>query len=80
MIGRGKILIGETMRTAKKKMKGFDYRSDTKPELTINEWREELRRVILNGGWRRHEKGETFAHDNNGRIVFEVYGYLGDPS
>lgn len=67
------------MRIAKKKLAGFDYRSDKPAELTIKEWTEEFRRVILHGGRRRHEDGETFAYGQDARIVFEVYGYVPEP-
>ena len=68
------------MRTAKKRLGGFDYRLAQSVERTTPEWGEELRTVLKNGGRRRHEEGETFAHGPDGRIVFEVYGYLPGPA
>lgn len=54
-------------------MEGFDYRSQT-PQLPVSEWRKVLAEVIVAGGRRRVEHGETFAHDANGEILFEIYG------
>lgn len=55
---------------------GFDYRMNVPIELTRADWRTRLRVVIANGGYRATEKGETFAHGKDGRLVFEVYAII----
>lgn len=55
-------------------MKGFDYRSGQSVTRSADEWRADLATIINEGGRRRVENGETFAHDANGIIVWEAYG------
>ena len=57
-------------------MKGFDYTTGKELELCIRDWRLKLTNLIEKGGYRRFEKGETFAHSSNGGVVFEVYGNI----
>lgn len=40
------------------------------------QWIQLLQQVIAAGGKRRVEKGETFAHDAHGRLLFEVYANI----
>jgi hypothetical protein len=42
-------------------------------------WKQRLAEVIRDGGFRRVEHGETFGHDKNGRIRFEVYATVPVP-
>jgi hypothetical protein len=50
---------------------GFDYTTGRARELSKREWRNTVR-----GLRRRAEGGETFYHDSQGRIAFEVYAVL----
>lgn len=59
--GRGKLI------------EGFDYRTDKKRELTRAQWRDELRKIVEDGGRRRVDAGETFATGRDGVLAFEVY-------
>lgn len=57
-------------------IQGFDYVTMTKLAHPRERWRELLDNVISNGGRRRVEKGETFAHDARGQLLFEVYANI----
>lgn len=58
-------------------MKGFDYRTNTEFDRPTKELREELTEIVARGGRRRVEHGETFAHDAQGHILWEAYGFIG---
>jgi hypothetical protein len=63
-----------------KAMKGFDYRTGTDIEQDTTVLRAELARVVREeGGSRRVENSETFVHGRDGKLLFEVYGYLPAP-
>ncbi len=55
-------------------MHGFNYTTDAAFDLPVAKLREELQGIIDNGGFRRVENGETFAHGSDGRIIWEAYG------
>lgn len=55
------------------KLGGFDYRVHLPAQLTRTQWREEIARALAAGGRRRVEAGETFIHDKDGTLLFEVY-------
>jgi len=57
-----------------KTLAGFDYVTGQAISLLTTEWRARLRLLILKGGFRRVEFGETFGHRKGGLIEFEVYG------
>lgn len=72
------------MRTAT----GFDYRLGHELTLTTREWRDRLAQVLGDGGIRRVEHGETFAHTpvrkHEGlppeqELAFEVYANIPAP-
>lgn len=52
---------------------GFDYRLGVPVSKDRHEWRETLRKLIADGGRRRVSDGETFGHDKQGKIQFEIY-------
>lgn len=54
-------------------MRGFDYLAGKEIDLRSKEWRERLQSLVKRGGFRRAENGETFGHNERGRIKFEVY-------
>jgi hypothetical protein len=62
-----------------KTLSGFDYTVPAAVEHDSRKWRERMAAVVADGGFRRVESGETFAHDRSGRIVFEVYATLPKP-
>ena len=55
-------------------MKGFNYTTSAEFDLPVAKLREELQSIVNNGGFRRVENGETFAHGSNGVIIWEAYG------
>lgn len=55
-------------------MEGFDYRTQKPMSRPVADWCADLSKVITDGGWRRVEHGETFAHEEGGKMLFEVYG------
>lgn len=55
-------------------MKGFNYTTQAEFDLSVNVLREELQSICDNGGFRRVENGETFAHGRDGLIIWEAYG------
>lgn len=55
-------------------MKGFNYTTQADFDLPVAKLREELQEIVDNGGFRRVENGETFAHGKDGRIIWEAYG------
>jgi hypothetical protein len=57
-------------------IKGFDYRTGLEVQKLSRAWRADMIAVVAEGGYRRVENGETFVHGKDGRIAFEVYGYL----
>jgi len=59
---------------------GFDYTLDRSVERTRGEWRSLMSKVKANGGRRRVDQGETFIHDANGKIVFEIYSNVTEPA
>lgn len=54
------------------KIQGFDYRLQKPVAHSRQEWAAELANVPR----RRVEKGETFAHDGHGLLLFEVYAVI----
>jgi hypothetical protein len=40
------------------------------------QWVQLLEQVVATGGRRRVEKGETFAHDSHGTLLFEIYANI----
>lgn len=60
-------------------MKGFDYTVPQELDQPPAAWRERINQVIADGGHRRVEHGETFAHDKRGALLFEVYGNIPGP-
>lgn len=57
-------------------IEGFDYRRGRPRSLSAREWRQELDAVLGDGGWRRVEQGETFAHARDGALQFEAYAAI----
>lgn len=55
-------------------MKGFNYTTQADFDLPVGKLREELQHIVDNGGFRRHENAETFAHGKDGVIIWEAYG------
>lgn len=55
-------------------MKGFNYATQAAFDLSVAQLREELQGIVDNGGFRRVENGETFAHGSDGVIIWEAYG------
>lgn len=55
-------------------MKGFNYTTSAEFDLPVSQLREELQGIVDNGGFRRVENGETFAHGRDGLIIWEAYG------
>lgn len=53
-------------------IEGFDYRTQKKEAYSRQEWASELMKAPR----RRVEKGETFAHDERGTLLFEVYANI----
>lgn len=51
---------------------GFDYRLQIPVAHSRQEWVAQLQTAAH----RRVEKGETFAHDANGVLMFEVYANI----
>lgn len=58
------------------KINGFDYKTGKATAETLSEWRSRMAPILKDGGKRRVEKGETFVHDRNGVMVFEVYANI----
>lgn len=54
------------------KIKGFDYVSQQPAAHSRQEWAAKL----MEAARRRVEKGETFAHDAHGVLLFEVYANI----
>lgn len=72
---RGQLVTLKRSTMGKRKMlSGFDYRLQKEVERSSREWREELVKLVKTGGRRRHEHGETFGHERNSLIAFEIYG------
>lgn len=57
-------------------IQGFDYVTMTKLSHERARWAELLDATVAAGGRRRVEKGETFAHDARGHLLFEVYANI----
>lgn len=57
-------------------IKGFDYTSQQTIAHTRKDWAILFEQVVQAGGKRRAEHGETFAHDEHGRLLFEVYANI----
>lgn len=55
-------------------MKGFNYTTEAAFDLPVEQLSDELHTIVANGGHRRVEDGETFAHGRDGRIIWEAYG------
>jgi len=55
-------------------MKGYDYLTQEDLNLPVREWRERMRPILGAGGFRRVESGETFIHEKNALIRYEIYG------
>lgn len=55
-------------------MRGFNYTTQAEFDLPVAQLREELQSIVDNGGFRRVENGETFAHGGDGSIIWEAYG------
>lgn len=55
-------------------MKGFNYDSAQEFDLPVGVLRADLQRIIAEGGRRRVEDGETYAHGKDGLIIWEAYG------
>lgn len=51
---------------------GFDYRLQMPVVHSRQEWTAQLQKAAH----RRVEKGETFAHDERGVLLFEVYANI----
>lgn len=61
-----------TRRQSALNIPGFDYRLQQKVAHSRQEWAALLSSVAF----RRVEKGETFAHDSRGTLLFEVYANI----
>lgn len=61
-------------------MKGFNYTTEAAFDLPKAQLSEELQTIVNNGGRRRVEDGETFAHSSDGTIIWEAYGNVSLPS
>ena len=57
-------------------VKGFDYVRQRAVDYSRKEWIQQLAALKARGGFRRHEKGETFGHGPDGLIQFEVYANI----
>lgn len=55
-------------------MKGFNYSTQASFDLPVSTLREDARKIITAGGYRRVENGETFIHGADGKLVWEAYG------
>lgn len=60
-------------------VQGFDYRNGQAISTSRECWQQLLDIVLATGGSRRVEKGETFAHDAQGVLCFEVYANISAP-
>lgn len=54
------------------KIEGFNYQTQQPEAHSRQEWASLLQQTAH----RRVEKGETFAHDANGVLLFEVYANI----
>lgn len=57
-------------------IKGFDYTTQQAVARSRKDWAILFEQVIQAGGRRRVDHGETFAHDESGRLLFEVYANI----
>jgi hypothetical protein len=55
-------------------MKGFNYDTAQEFDLPVETLRADLQRIVDNGGRRRVENGETYAHGKDRKIIWEAYG------
>lgn len=55
-------------------MRGFNYVTQAEFDLPVVVLREDLKAIKANGGFRRVEDGETFAHAADGSLIWEAYG------
>lgn len=54
------------------KIKGFDYTTQQPVAHSRSEWAS----LFQKAAQRRVEKGETFAHDEHGALLFEAYANI----
>ena len=64
------------MKNKEKKIDGFDYILQTEVHRSKKEWKENIKTAIIDGGSKRHKEGETFIHNKNHLIDFEIYDSL----
>jgi hypothetical protein len=57
-------------------IKGFDYTSQQKVTQSRKDWVLLFEKALQAGGRRRVDHGETFAHDEHGRLLFEAYANI----
>jgi hypothetical protein len=67
---------GTLMTPRRTTIGGFDYHEGKPVERTRQEWREQLQRIVAQGGFTRVEHGETYGHRKGARIEVEIYGYV----
>lgn len=60
-------------RISKKLIPGFDYSKGKQVEFTKVDWVNLIEKIIIHGGFRRVENGETFLHGKDGIMICEIY-------